>query len=296
VDTPGVLENPAYKLQQGMMDAVVGAFHDADVLLVVTDLFSTPIPNDSLFAKVQASNKPVIVAINKIDLASAVNPKGADKQATAAVAAENVEKTFTVQEAVARWRTLLPNAMAIIPMSASSTASSKTSFVSEDSDGDTNDTAPSNQDAGVQALRRLLTGGPNLPQALRNLGRPIPGMFRENSITPVGTFITDDEARELLPISPPLYDQEILTDRPERFIASELIRAALFGTLTKELPYCCEVRIQSFKEPKTIDDTDEGSGSKKKSKKPVIRIEADVLVERDSQKKIVIGHNAEMIK
>jgi GTPase len=290
VDTPGILENPAYKLQQGMMEAVVGAFHDADVLLVVTDLFSTPIPNDSLFAKVQASDKPIIVAINKIDLASAVNPKSADKQT------ENAEKTFTVQEAVARWRQLLPNAMAIIPMAASS--SSTTVSLSND-DNDKKDTAPPNQqqDAGVQALRRLLTGGPNLPEALRNLGRPIPGMFRENA-TPVGTFITDNEARALLPISPPLYDQEILTDRPERFIASELIRAALFGTLTKELPYCCEVRIRSFKEPKANenDDDEHDSSSSHKRKKPVIRIEADVLVERDSQKKIVIGQKAEMIK
>jgi GTP-binding protein Era len=95
-------------------------------------------------------------------------------------------------------------------------------------------------------------------------------------------FVTDDACRELLPISPPLYDPETLTDRPERFIASEIVRSALFQVLKKELPYCCEVRIREFKEPK-----EEGE---------VIRITADVLVERDSQKVIVIGKNGAQVK
>ena len=245
VDTPGVIEDPAYKLQEGMMEAVVGAFHDADVLLVVTDLFSTPIPDDELFAKVQRSSKPIIVAINKIDLASAVNPD----------AEENQGKTVTVEEAVAQWRQLLPQAMAILPMTASTGVA----------------------DVGVQTLRKILTGGPDIPAAIRDLGRPIPGMF-----PPDVQFITDEEAQQLLPLSPPLYDRELLTDRTDRFIASELIRSSLFETLKKELPYCCEVRVQKFKEP-TIENN-------------LIRIEADILVERDSQKVIVIGKNGDQVK
>jgi len=80
-----------------------------------------------------------------------------------------------------------------------------------------------------------------------------------------------------------------LTDRTERFFASEIIRAVLFETLKKELPYCCEVRITQFKEPE-LDATG------KEKKRPVIRIEALVLVERDSQKIIAIGKGGEQIK
>jgi GTP-binding protein Era len=99
-----------------------------------------------------------------------------------------------------------------------------------------------------------------------------------------------------------LYDTEILTDRPSRFIASEIIRAALFQSLHKELPYCCEVQIESFKDPEEegeLDEDpgwDEATGKKKKKKKAVIRISASIFVERDSQKVIVIGKNGEQIK
>jgi len=255
VDTPGVIDEPAYKLQEGMMEAVVGAVYDADVLLVVTDLFSTPIPDDALFEKVvkMMRQKPVLVAVNKIDLAKKVNVK----------LTENQEKTVTVEQAVHRWRQLLPDALAIIPVAAS--------------------LGPDNP--GVVALRALLTGGPDVPAAIRNLGRPVPGMFRPGS----APFLTNAQAAAMLPVSPPLYDSEILTDRPERFMASEMIRAALFQSLKKELPYCCEVQIDSFKEPSSTDE----AGNKQKA---VIRISAHIYVERDSQKIIVIGKNGQQIK
>lgn len=249
VDTPGIIEEPAYKLQEGMMEAVVSAMHDADVLMVVTDLFSTPIPDDELFQKVQASKKPVLVCVNKVDLAARVNVN----------AEENQDKTVTVEQAVARWRQLIPNALAILPVSASQGI----------------------DNPGIVALRTILSGGPDVPGAIRNLGRPVPGMFPEEI-----KCLSNIQAQALLPISPPLYDSEMLTDRPERFIASEMIRAALFSSLKKELPYCCEVQIESFKEP-----VEDGSG-----KKPIIRIAASVFVERDSQKVIVIGKNGQQIK
>jgi GTP-binding protein Era len=249
VDTPGVIATPSYKLQEGMMEAVLGAFRDADVLLVVTDLFSTPIPDDELFAKVRRSGKPTIVVINKIDLASAVN----------VTAPENQDKSVTVEQAVAIWRQLLPDALAILPCSASH--------------------GPN--DPGVVALRRLLVGGPGVPESLRELGRPVPGMYAKPDVR----FLTDEEAKALLPQSPPLYDQEALTDRTERFIASEIIRSSLFECLNKELPYCCEVQIEEFKEPRDVGTS-----------KPVTRIAASVIVERDSQKLIVIGKKGEKIK
>jgi len=247
VDTPGVIDDPAYKLQEGMMQAVIGAFHDADVLLVVTDLFSTPIPDDELFEKVKCSDKPVIVAVNKVDLSTKVNT----------ASPENQDKTVTAEQAVAMWRLLLPDALAIVPCAASE--------------------GP--EEIGVVALRNLLVGSPDVGAAFRDLGRPLQGMFHPS----IGTLISDEVAQSLLPKSPPLYDQEVLTDRTERFVASEMVRAALFECLKKELPYCCEVRIDYYKEPR------EGQNR-------IVKIGATVIVERDSQKAIVIGKNGEKIK
>ena len=60
--------------------------------------------------------------------------------------------------------------------------------------------------------------------------------------------------------------------------------AAIFQNLRKEVPYCCEVRIDAFKEPKEGD------------RKPIIQISASVVVERESQKGIVVGRGGEIIK
>lgn len=184
IDTPGIIGEPAYKLQEGMMEAVMGAFFDSDVLMVVSDLFSTPIPDDKIFEKVCRSRVPVIVVINKIDLVGKAK-RNAEED-------EEIEgKTYTVPEAVAKWRSLLPDAMAIIPIAASE--------------------GPDNE--GVVLLRNLLLGNEDLASSIRNLGRPVPGMFKEGV-----KFLSDEDAKSLLPIGPPLYDEEILTDRPERYV------------------------------------------------------------------------------
>ena len=78
--------------------------------------------------------------------------------------------------------------------------------------------------------------------------------------------------RAALPEGPAAYPPEQLTDRDERFFAAELLREKLFEELGQELPYRCEVVIESFKE--------EGR---------LRRIEATILVERASQKAIVLG-------
>jgi small GTP-binding protein len=187
IDTPGIIEDPAYKLQEGMMEAVTGAFYDSDALMVVTDLFSTPIPDDTIFEKVCASRLPVIVVINKIDLVGKAKPEKSKDEEDEEVEGEG--KTYTVPEAVARWRALLPNALAILPVAAS--------------EGVDNE--------GVVVLRKLLLGGDDLPAAIRALGRPVPGMF-----LPGVKSLTDDDANKLLPEGPPLYDEEVLTDRTER--------------------------------------------------------------------------------
>jgi len=66
-DTPGVL-NPAYKLQEGMMKFVKTALQDADVLLLVTDIFEDCIAHEATLEKISKMEVPVIVLINKVDL------------------------------------------------------------------------------------------------------------------------------------------------------------------------------------------------------------------------------------
>jgi GTP-binding protein Era len=84
---------------------------------------------------------------------------------------------------------------------------------------------------------------------------------------------------EALPEGPPAYPKEQLTDRDERFFAAELLREKLFEAMGQELPYRCEVLIESFRQ--------EGR---------LRRIEATILVERDSQRAIVLGERGERLK
>ena len=85
--------------------------------------------------------------------------------------------------------------------------------------------------------------------------------------------------RERLPQAPAAYPAEQLTDRSERFLAAEILREKLFRLLGEELPYRCEVALESFRE--------EGR---------LRRLEAVIWVERESQKPIVIGAGGALLK
>lgn len=89
--------------------------------------------------------------------------------------------------------------------------------------------------------------------------------------------------RETLPEGPANYPEDQLTDRDERFFAAELLREKLFEEMGDELPYRCEVVVDSFK--------DEGTEAR-----PFRRIETTILVERDSQKAIVVGAGGAKLK
>lgn len=84
---------------------------------------------------------------------------------------------------------------------------------------------------------------------------------------------------ELLPESPPYFEKNALTDKPARFFVAEIIREKALLLYQKEIPYSIEVGVEEFKEENDI-----------------IRIRAIVLVERDTQKGIVIGHKGEALK
>lgn len=82
-----------------------------------------------------------------------------------------------------------------------------------------------------------------------------------------------------LPEGEPYYEKDALTDKTMRFFAAEIIREKILLNYSKEIPYSVEVVIEEYKEEPAID-----------------RISAVILVERESQKGIVIGHKGEMLK
>lgn len=191
-DTPGILK-PNYKLHEKMMRFVADAMEDADIFLLITDIFEDIALEESYIKKLQKVSQPILLLINKMDLAD--EPK--------------------LHAKVAEWSAKLPNAE-IMPISA--LLNVNVSMV----------------------MKRIL---------------------------------------DLLPNHPPFYDKEQLTDKPERFFISEIIREKILLNYQKEIPYSTEVVIESFKEDERI-----------------IRIEAVIYVERDSQKGIIIGHKGESIK
>ena len=84
---------------------------------------------------------------------------------------------------------------------------------------------------------------------------------------------------QLLPDSPPYFDKDQLTDKPARFFVTEIIREKILLHYDKEIPYVVEAAVELFKET-------EGS----------IYIRANIYVERDSQKGIIIGHEGAALK
>ena len=95
-------------------------------------------------------------------------------------------------------------------------------------------------------------------------------------------FNTDtifDAILEKLPLSPPWYDKDTFTDKNMRFFASEIIREKILLNYSQEIPYCCQVEVESFKEGEQRYD-----------------ISAVIYVMRDSQKSIVIGKQGQALK
>lgn len=88
-----------------------------------------------------------------------------------------------------------------------------------------------------------------------------------------------DAVGQRLPFSPPFYDEDQITDRSQRFLAAEMVREKIMRQLGEEVPYELTVEIEEFKQ--------EGR---------LLRISACILVEREGQKKIVIGDNGQRLK
>ncbi len=194
-DTPGIMK-PAYELHKAMMSMVETSLEDADLIILVTDMFEEPAVEE-LLQKLRKVKSPILLIVNKIDLLTQekVNAKIDFWK-------ETLGKEITITE--------------IIPVSA----------------------------------------------------------LKGFNIDKIFNLIL-----EHLPEHPAYYDKEELSDKTERFFAAEMIREQIFFHYTKEIPYCCEVMISSFKEDANI-----------------IHIYAEILVERSTQKGIIIGKNGEKLK
>ena len=94
-----------------------------------------------------------------------------------------------------------------------------------------------------------------------------------------------------LPIADPIYDTEQITDRSERFLASEIIREKIMRQLGDELPYDLAVQIDSFREEGAVQDEKIG-----RTKAPCTYIDATIFVDRAGQKAIVIGDKGKRLK
>lgn len=191
-DTPGIIK-PKYRLHESMMHFVHGSLEDADIVLFVTDIFEQYDEDDVIQKLQRISHIPIILLINKIDLATPEQ----------------------IEEKVAYWKERFDNRL-ILPISA---------------------------------------------------------LHEQNIDQLFGAMM------ESLPLHPPYFPKEELTDRPERFFAAETIREKIFLNYKKEVPYSTEVVIIAFKESEDI-----------------IRISAEIMVERVSQRAILIGHKGESIK
>lgn len=192
VDTPGLIQ-PAYALHRHLMDALQKAVEDADVLLILLDAAQPPDQCKQLADALGKPGGPIVVAINKVDIAG--KP-----------AAETLRTT-----ASSFW----PQASFVL----------------------------------ISALKQE-----NLPQLLELL-------------------------QTCLPEHPPYFPTDQLTDRTERFRASEVIREVIFNQFQQEIPYSSEVIVTDWTE-----------------QDHQVRICADIWVERESQKAIVLGRGGSAIR
>lgn len=196
-DTPGIIRDPRYKMQENMNKFAYSAFEDADVILFVTDIFEKYEEEEPLIQTLKKIDVPVLVIINKSDL----------------------DQKLVSDELISHYKNIFE--------------SDDVHFISAQEKVGTD-----------HLLHKVVT---------------------------------------LLPAGPPYYPKDELSDRPERFFASEIIREKILTLYRQEVPYSCEVVVHRFKE-------------EEKNGLPLLMIYADIYVDRKSQKPIIIGNKGEGIK
>jgi GTP-binding protein Era len=196
-DTPGIIDKPQYGMQSAMNKFAFSSFEDADIVMLVTDIYEKYNGSEPIIQSLKQTNTPKYLIINKID-----QDKGQ--------MADEVAKT---------WESIMPF--------------DEVFFIS------------ASQKTHTDSL--------------------------------LSKIIND------LPVGPPYYSKDDLSDKSERFFASEIIREKILLLYKQEIPYSCEVSVHRFKE-------------EEKNGVPLLKIYADIYVDRKSQKPIIIGKGGEAIK
>jgi len=194
LDTPGVLE-PKDPLNLSLVQAALSSLAEADVVVWLVETRPPNLHDQVLLPPLQSLKKPLIIALNKIDL---------------------VDKP------------------ALLPL--------------------------------IAAYHELFPASPVVPLSAL-LGDGLPALVAE--------------IVECLPEGPPLFSEDQLTDRTERFLVAEIIRERLFHHTGEEIPYSLAVVVEDFDE----------------SRRPeLVRLRAVIYVEKESQKGIVIGKGGRLLK
>lgn len=196
-DTPGVIYDPNYKMQEAMNSFAYSVLDDADVLLFETDIYEKYDKDDEVFEKIKSLKIPKILLINKMDQLD-----------------ENRKKELN-----AFWEHI--------------------DFF--------------DYKMYISAKEKLNTD--ELLKVIINY----------------------------LPEGPAYYPKDQLSDKPERFFISEIIREKLLEQYKQEIPYSAEVVVTEFKE-------------KQSNKGPIVHIFAEIYVSRKTQKSIIIGKQGAAIK
>ncbi|MEQ1507529.1 MAG: GTPase Era [Myxococcota bacterium] len=112
---------------------------------------------------------------------------------------------------------------------------------------------------------------------------PIVAAVPASALTGDGVPVLLDEIRRQLPVGPPLFPPDEWAQVSERFLVAEIVREKVFHLTEEEIPYATHVEVRLFDETQ-------------REERGIVRIFADVVVERESQKGIVIGKGGEMLK
>jgi GTP-binding protein Era len=121
---------------------------------------------------------------------------------------------------------------------------------------------------------------------LEALSRSLPDatLIPASALTGDGVPVVIEQLRGVLPEHPPLYPQDEWTQVSERFLVAEIVREKIFHLTEQEVPYAAFVEVERFDE------------TEREAARPIVRIYCRIVVERPSQKGIVIGKGGEMLK
>jgi len=307
-DTPGML-TPNYKLQEAMMDSVRGAAGDADVVLLVSDVYGEPLVDEKVLQKLQVTNRPVLVIINKVDLLGNVSTmaippglltlqqdQGQQQQQLQQQQQQQQQQQLLVKprkrlltskrereaEAAAAAAAAMLNNNKISKRKQEQVAleAMSSSLLSKQYADDLHRlqvaaaAATSNNEEDEDGRKQEETNAFSEPRSLQELSLMWAQRLPRAKLIPISAA-QDFGIEKLLqtlvdmtPKGPKYFPSNTLTNRDERFFASEIIRESLLHCYKDEVPYSCEVVIDSF--------TD---------KPPNLSvIEAAIIVSRESQK------------